>query len=212
VSIDYLDRKVSSFVETVQERTENETTFIVTADHGENLAYPEEDNLFNHASSLSEGVLHVPLLILNSPGNKKATIDNYVSHVDIPTLVDGLTTNEIPDITRPRIAAELIGGTHRIRDAATQCEELAYWDRTQRCVYNGTDKYHWDSLGNSRLLEINAERPSWQQVIEEEIMTPDWAEYLFNTDAETHDQSSTEGSDDPFNASVESRLSDLGYM
>jgi len=38
-AVEYLDRQVSAFIDEIQAETEHETTFIVTADHGENLGF-----------------------------------------------------------------------------------------------------------------------------------------------------------------------------
>jgi arylsulfatase A-like enzyme len=54
-SVDYLNRQVSAFVRDLL-ATAPETTVVVTADHGENLA-DDAERLFDHVSSLSEAVL-----------------------------------------------------------------------------------------------------------------------------------------------------------
>jgi arylsulfatase A-like enzyme len=66
-AVDYLDRRVSHFVRSVQQNTENEVTFIITSDHGENLGSKTDDFLLGHTASLSEGLLHIPLDIINPP-------------------------------------------------------------------------------------------------------------------------------------------------
>jgi arylsulfatase A-like enzyme len=65
----------------------NDTVFVVTGDHGENLF---ERGYFIEHSGIYENVVHVPL-IMHLPGIKPSHIGQVVSHVDIvPTLTDYL--------------------------------------------------------------------------------------------------------------------------
>jgi len=211
-SIDYVDRKIGSFISTVQAKTDHETTFVITADHGENLAYPADDGLFNHVSSLSEGVLHVPLYIVNPPDGIRGRVDEYVSHLQLGALIKGLAHGEIPEIGEKRIAAEVIGGNPRIRDLARERGELEYWNRLQRCTYEGNKKYLWDSLGDERLIEIDPNRPCWQRERTTCEPVPEWVRGLFEIDIGTYDRLADDGSDHEFDGAVQSRLSDLGYV
>ncbi|MFC6755569.1 sulfatase-like hydrolase/transferase [Halomicroarcula sp. GCM10025894] len=82
-AIDYLDRQVSAFIDEVQQQTERETTFVITADHGENLGFEGDNGLFGHTNSLTEALLHVPFDIVNPPGDEEREISEYVSHLDL---------------------------------------------------------------------------------------------------------------------------------
>lgn len=62
-TVDYLDRCIADFVRSV----DSNTTVIITANHGDNVGTETDERLANHKSSLSEGVLHVSLGIINSP-------------------------------------------------------------------------------------------------------------------------------------------------
>jgi hypothetical protein len=211
-SIDYVDRKIGSFISAVRAETDHETTFVITADHGENLAYSADDGLFNHVSSLSEGVLHVPLYIVNPPDGIRGRVDDYVSHLQLGALVKGLAYGEIPEISEERVAAEVIGGNPRIQKLARERGELEYWDRLQRCAYEGNRKYLWDSLGNEKPVEIDPYRPCWQRERTSYEPVPKWARGLFEIDIRTYDRLADDGPDHEFNDSVRSRLSDLGYV
>jgi arylsulfatase A-like enzyme len=63
-AVDYLDHCLSQFLEEL----DGSTTVIMTADHGDNLGTEADEGLVNHKSSLSEGLLHVPLHLIKSPG------------------------------------------------------------------------------------------------------------------------------------------------
>lgn len=97
-SIEYLDRSVSTFIERLRDVTERKTTVIVTADHGENLAQPTDDGHLGHVTSLTEGVLHVPLLVINPPAGYSPTTDGYVSHLALRRLIAGFAHGELPSI------------------------------------------------------------------------------------------------------------------
>lgn len=212
-AVDYLDRLTVEFIETVQEQTNRKTVFVITSDHGENLAYSSDDGLFQHSSTLSEGVLHVPLYVINPPETSGLTIDGFVSHLQLPELLTGIARGTLPDIRRKRIAAELIGGTLRIRQMAEKHGELDYWDRMQRCAFENGRKFHWDSLGNSRTLKLDQNRPSWQKEIDEDIKVPEWARALFDIEIATYQNSIDKDRDlNGFDANVRERLSDLGYL
>jgi hypothetical protein len=157
-SIDYLDRRVSAFVADLL-ATAPDTTVVVTADHGENLA-DDADRLFGHVSSLSEAVLHVPLLVLNAPGDPPARVTDRVSHLALRELLAGLARGEFPDVTTDRPVAEVAGitpGNDRLLDADPN------WDRTIRVAYEGREKYCWDSAGGSAVYELDPDRPCRQR-------------------------------------------------
>jgi arylsulfatase A-like enzyme len=98
-SIDYLDPAVTLFVDAVQAATSRETTVVVTADHGENPCYPAEGGLLGHTASLSEALLQVPLLVLNAPGEVADRVERgYVSHLNLPGLITGLASEELPSL------------------------------------------------------------------------------------------------------------------
>ncbi|WP_273837549.1 sulfatase-like hydrolase/transferase [Halococcus sp. PRR34] len=212
-AIDYLDRKISSFISTVQNQTDRETTFVITADHGENLAYPADDWTLNHASSLSEGLLHVPLCVINPPKNNSTVIDGFVSHLQLGKLIMGLADGKVDKIQNEPIAAELIGGSPQVRKRAKERDEIDYWDRMQRCAYKDETKYLWDSLGATKTLDIDFHKSCWQQERIDESQVPEWASMLFRTDIETYDQiSDSEMSANEFPNAIRDQLKNLGYI
>jgi hypothetical protein len=214
-SIDYLDRQVTNFITRVAAATDRETTFVITADHGENLGYPADEYLFAHTSSLSEGLLHVPLCVVNVPGDASArppeSGPSYVSHLGLPELVVGLANGELPELTAPRVPAELIGGGTITKG------DSEYWDRMIRCVYDAETnrKFVWDSLGERSEHELDPERACWQSTVGEADEVPDWAEDFFGVGI-TEYKSAAAGEEtelsDAVDAGTRGRRADLGYL
>ncbi|MFC7132400.1 MULTISPECIES: sulfatase-like hydrolase/transferase [Salinibaculum] len=223
-SVDYLDRKVYEFVEYLQDNTEEETTVIITADHGENLGFEADENIVHHKSSLSEALLHVPLVIVNPPDEAfgREEINDYVSHLQIRELVRGLAEADVPDITRERVAAERIGTwdydafVERTKKSGFDPDTLDWlWvDRAIRCVYDGERKWEWDSLDEQIEWEIDFERPCWQQKVDSGVEIPEWASEFFTEDINEYKEQYVDENavDETTDDSVVNRLKTLGYM
>lgn len=208
-SVDYLDRAVSSFVDAVQAVTDRETTVVVTADHGENLCYPAEDGLLGHTASLSEALLHVPLLVLNAPGEVSDRVERgYVSHLDLPELLVGLAAGKFPSLPRERVVAERVG-----LGLVEGIENFDYYDRMLRVAYRGTEKYGWDSLGGSYRATVDPEDPSTEERTATDVNVPGWATDRFPVDIETAKrQAEAAGSGRDVDDATADRLADLGYL
>lgn len=211
-SIDYLDRKVSSFIESVREMTDGVTRFVVTADHGENLGYEADGEMFGHKSSLTESLLHVPLCLIDAPGDPDPERHRYVSHLQLGTLVSGLADGVVPDVTVDRIPAELIGTTNL---PELDSQEHRYWRRMIRCVYDGEVKTEWDSLGECLVYDLDHDRPCWQAPRpEQDVSPPSWARQFFSDDIRSYKSQyeSTEEVYEGVDQFTRDRLKDLGYL
>ncbi|WP_458207848.1 sulfatase-like hydrolase/transferase [Haladaptatus sp. NG-SE-30] len=210
-TIDYLDRVIAEFVTDILERSTRETTIVVTADHGENHGEESDDYLANHKSSLSEGLLHVPLYVINPPDGYDDHEDELVSHLELADLVTGLADGRTPDVFRDRTPAELVG----MSAGPEPPSNYEYWDRMIRCVYDGTTKTVWDSLGTCIDYELDPSRPSWQRRVETTEGTPAVESEFFDDsieEAKAAAKVSTTTSDDEIDAATESRLEELGYL
>jgi|AntRauTorckE6833_2_1112554.scaffolds.fasta_scaffold04753_4 arylsulfatase A-like enzyme len=208
-TIDYLDKKIISFSRWVQKNTKKETTVIVTADHGENHGRAEEDGLVNHKSSLSEGLLHVPLEILNAPDNKNKH-QPITSHLELGNLIQSISRGTITDISMDTTAAEVIG----ISAGPEPENNFKYWDRAIRCAYRDSKKYIWDSLGTVSKYQIYEDRPSYQNLLsQDDIEVPQWAANHFNTNINEYKQKARamENNIDVAGA-TQDRLEKLGYL
>lgn len=209
-AIDYLDRQLVSLLDEVEHLTDRETTVIITADHGENLGFDADERLIGHKSSLSESLLHVPFLLVNPPDGYEATEPGYSSHLDLRSLVVGLSRDETPDVFHDRIPAEVVG----MSPGPDPDDDYEYWNRAMRCVYEGTTKTVWDSMGTVEAFTIDPTRPCWQELRDESGSIPPWADEFFTTDITAYKQEqqrrSVEAGDvDEF---TRQRLQDLGYM
>jgi arylsulfatase A-like enzyme len=211
-NIDYLDRKIVQFIEDIESKASRETTFIITADHGENLAFADEDYLMGHSSSLSEALLHVPLTIINPPDDWEAELDvtSFLSHLELPRLVESLAAGESFVPREDVVVAELIG------EGAKAIGDDEFWKRMIRCAYLGDYKYVWDSLGTASLFKIDTSRPGEQSLIETGVDLPDEATARFQQNIteynSTLDSEYKMGVTDDVDASTQERLKDLGYM
>jgi len=213
-AIDYLDREVTGFIERVREATDRETTFVITSDHGENLGYAADDTMMGHTSSLSEGLLHVPLTLVNPPEGYDATETGCVSQTELGSLVTGIADGRTPDVFDDRIAAERITTTN---SPDVDEEEQRYWERTLRCVYDGNRKWVWDSLGECLEYELDHERTNWQRrTANEGASVPAWATAFFSETIDEYRERSGSGIgrgiDGDINEATRSRLEELGYL
>lgn len=208
-AIDYLDRVVSEMVETIEAVTDLETTTIVTADHGENLGTEVDENLANHKSSLSEGLLHVPFYLINPPPGYQANEKRSFIQLELRELIEGVANGRTPDVFRETVPAEVVG----MSPGPDPDSDFEYWDRMIRCGIEGSTKVIWDSFGNVERYELNDERTNWQRRVKEIEEVPDWARDMFEVEIVEYKQSAmdTEKTIDVGDATRE-RLKELGYL
>jgi hypothetical protein len=203
-TIDYLDRRISKFVQSVGE----DASVIITADHGDNLGTDVDDGLANHKSSLSEGVLHVPLCIINAPTSSKQTGD-HTSHLFLPDLIKGLQQGYIPDLTSDRVFSEL-GGMSAGPDPESDYE---YYNRAIRCAYNNDEKIVWDSFGNCVKYLLDPTIMNYQQHSIDLDQPPSWARDRFSCDIDTFKSEIVKNEDEvDIDTSTAQRLEELGYL
>lgn len=218
-AIDYLDRRVATLISEIETQTENETTIVITADHGHNLGYQADDRLIHHEGNISEGLLHVPLEIINPPDGYPDRIDQLFSQLSLGDLIHDLAAGRRWDseLTAETVPAEVIGlgGTGDPRNYRTfESSEYAYWNRLIRSITSSRSKKVWDSLGNRFQYQLDPDRPCWQQQTNDDLdvdeLEPEYfgtvaADYKQHTARDDSTESVTEGA-------VEDRLRDLGYM
>lgn len=210
-AIDYLDRRVSSFVKRIQERTDHQTTFIITADHGENLARASDEGLIGHTASLSESLLHVPLSIINPPAGYEQTIFNYFSHLQLGELITGLAYDKTPDVFSERVTAEVIGTSSGLPEHKESVRQ--YWDRMLRCAYQNETKFVWDSVGHRLQYRLDQQQPCWQELVDENVTLPSWIDDYYEMEIREYKAEAwaTE-QHDTLNSATRSRLKELGYL
>jgi hypothetical protein len=218
-SIEYLDRLVAQLATDIQSVTDKPTTIIVTADHGENLGYDDEDGLYDHTSSLSEALLHVPLEIINSPPKWKEPphTSPYFSHLFLPDMCKAAVLSQEMDSDwfDTVCAAEIIGmsgigfGDRRISE-----DNQKYWNRMIRCVYKDSRKFVWDSLGDTRMYKIDKHNPCDQQSLSSDSsMCHGLIDNFFDEEIDEYKWQVEESSEDiNLNPEMKRQLEQLGYM
>jgi arylsulfatase A-like enzyme len=211
-AIDYLDRQVCEFLDCVNQATDRETTVVVTSDHGDELGTDADEGRWGHVdSSLSEGLLHVPLLVLNAPdGWQDINESEYISHLSLRNLLVGLANGEVPDLTADRIAAERIGHSGSLSTVADKrgTEE----DRLLRAVYDGSVKYIWDSQGNQTAYQLDPERPCWQEATATEFDSDEFVEFFDGNPADVKRHAADSNTTSDVDKATMDRLDDLGYL
>jgi len=210
---DYVDRRVATFVDRLQEATDRETTVVVTSDHGENLGFDADGGLVAHKGVLTEGLLHVPLEVLNAPDDAAhaGSVDRYVSHLRLGELVAGLGEGRLPDVTADRIPAERIGSN--MAGNATEAER-AEWDRMIRVVYDGDVKYEWDSEGDRSRYRLDPDRPNWQERLDDDVPVEEYEPAFFDEPLAAYKRRALaeRRGDREVDDATASRLADLGYV
>jgi hypothetical protein len=210
-AVDYLDRQVCDLADWLHANTQRETTIVVTADHGENLGYSADEELLAHKGVLTEGLLHVPLLVLNAPEVDAGLNESqYVSHLALGEFLVGLANGKVPDPTTERIPAERIG-SNMADDASA--EDRAEWDRMIRVVYDGEVKYQWDSEAERLRYRLDANRPNWQERVDSKVPVADLEPAFFDGPLGKYKREARDrAADVTIDDATQDRLEDLGYM
>jgi hypothetical protein len=207
-AIEYLDRRVSTLIERLEKTLDDNVVAIVMADHGENLGGRYDRHLMEHTGSLTEGLLHVPFEVVNSPIDIRNT-NSLFSLCEIPDLVTAIVKEEDYTLGKRPVSAEVLGeGLH------LDSKESEYWNRAIRCTYDDGEKFEWDTLGNSYQVAISINGPSTEAIVEEGVIIDDKLDRRFGTDLHSYkDQISIEGTQSKeVSKTTESRLRELGYL
>jgi arylsulfatase A-like enzyme len=212
-SIDYLDGKIDAFIPELLAETNEETTVVVTADHGENLGLESDGKMVGHRGSMSEGLLHIPLMIVNPPEfGSSSTIEEFVSHLSLPTLLVGLAKGILPDITADHVRAERVGSL--MADIVDpDSEEGRYWNRMIRVLYKDGLKREWATAAAPQTLELDSERANWQSPVDHafDSTAPD-TKYFTVPITEYKRRAETKHKSADVDATTRDRLEELGYL
>jgi phosphoglycerol transferase MdoB-like AlkP superfamily enzyme len=207
-AIDYLDRQVSTLIEGLEKTLDDEVVTIITADHGENLGGEHDRYLMEHTGSLTEGLLHVPFEIVNSPIELSGT-DSFFSLCELPNLVTAIINEEDYTLGTTNVSAEVFGeGLH------LDSKESEYWNRAIRCTYDAGTKFEWDTLGNRYRVAVSNDGSSTEKILEEDVEINDELKHQFKIELQSYkgnlSQSTTQGRE--ISDTTESRLRELGYI
>lgn len=212
-AIEYLDRLIDSFIDDLLSLTSEETTVIITADHGENLGYPWEDGLLEHKGSLSEGVLHVPLILVNPPDGFSVDSDDLFSHLHLGRLIESVASGAPFLASNDEcVRVELLGSGPANPDSPGDSAHL--YERAKRGVYAEGDKFLWDSNGKYARYAVRPEQPCHQDLLFDGTIDelPNWMPHLFDDDITDYSEAADMASQSDIDDSTKDRLLDLGYM
>jgi arylsulfatase A-like enzyme len=209
-SIEYLDRRIIDFADRIQSATDRETTIVVTADHGNDLALINKQHWGHNGTRLTEALLHVPLVVFNAPGDHERRQTELVSHLKLPELLVGLANGEIPDITGTDVYAERIGNSGSMEKL--EAGEMPPEDNmVTRALYRDGAKYVWDYNGNGANYRLDHDRPCWEQKGSGEFNI-DMLDAAFKTDIRTVARETRSTNPLEIGDGTANRLRELGYL
>ena len=217
-SIDYLDRKVAAAIQEFRRETDGETTVVVVSDHGHNLGYEADEKQFHHTASMTEGILHTPLEIVNPPEGWPAEVTDHFSHVDLGDLLVSLARGEpfSEELLRETVVSEtvgLLGAQNATWGRDFSEEEYAFWNRMMRVAYDGETKYQWNSLGETYEYRLDPDRPSCQEEVARDVPIPAAALEPFAVELDTYKrEAAADDQEMDFDEGVQEQLKELGYL
>jgi hypothetical protein len=230
-AVDYLDRRVCAFVDRLHEATDLETTVLVTSDHGDNLARPGERDLWGHTeSALTEGLLHVPGVVLNAPapdggdagagdavgegGRGTTTVTEPFSHLALGDLLVGYANGERREraLAGTPVLAERAGHSgkqHRMDERPPET------NRVLRAVYESAERKVVYSPDAGEAYRLDPSRPCWQaeagSVDEAERAALDGARFGESI-AAFRRRAAADAGEVSMTAETRDRLDNLGYL
>lgn len=231
--IRYTDELVGELFDYLDERGMlDETLFIVTSDHGENIG---DHGLMGHNYSLNETVLNVPLVV-HYPGRFDCgdVVERRVSSLDIPaTIVDvlsdagldldefaasqkGRSLDDAPDDDRA-VYAEYLNPVPPIEQLEAACEnpefDVSRYDHSLRAVLKGDWKYLEGSDGRRELYDLSTDPgETTNRHDANEDVTAELASLLRAWTSSHTSYGETVDESEKLKAPLEDRLEKLGYL
>jgi arylsulfatase A-like enzyme len=140
----YMDHHVGRFLDGMNARgIFDDSLIVVTADHGELLG---EHGKMGHGASLFEEEIHVPFLVKHpGDGGPSGRSAEPIHHVDVLPLVLERAGVSIPAREPHPLLAEV--------NPLSFVSAEGSW----RALYVGRHKFLWNSLGNHRLYDLEAD-------------------------------------------------------
>lgn len=201
-AIEYIDRSVKELIERVLSERDD-VTFVITADHGENLGYESDGGILGHVGALGDSLLHVPLAVVNPPKSTETDKDDLISLLDLPKIIESIVRDNPITVSRTYAPAERVG-----LGLDTDPENVEYWDRMiRRVIREDGTTIEWDSLGNAERDHGEGPKPIAPNDV------PSWAKAQFNSPILEYKQQAVRSSTErDVDEATESRLADLGYL
>lgn len=225
--IAYLEEKIAEIVDLLKAEGEwEDTLFIVTSDHGENIG---DHGLMDHQYALYDTLLHVPLFVHGGPFEDDE-IDDLVQLIDIPLTILAVLDIDAPDAreqfqgisfhpdageTREYAVAEYIAPQPSMDALEKRVGELpdhvGKYDRSLRAIRTDQYKYICGSDGSQELYDIQADPGEATNIAEDndgivadlDARLNDWLDSFEHADPDGE----VSMDDD-----TKARLEDLGYL
>jgi arylsulfatase A-like enzyme len=225
--ISYIYEQIESVIEMLKAVDEwEDTLFIVTGDHGENIG---DHGLMDHQYALYDTLIHVPLFVNGGPFENRE-IDNLVQLIDIPATIFDVLDIDAPEAREQFQGISFHPDTDEKRDYAFSeylapqpsmealekrvgnlPEEVYEYDRSLRAIRSQDWKLIRGSDGSIELYHVAedpgelenlaSERPEKVSELESELDA--WLDSFEHADAT---------GDADMSDSTKDRLEDLGYL
>ncbi|MFC7135286.1 MULTISPECIES: sulfatase-like hydrolase/transferase [Salinibaculum] len=225
--IDYLEDKIGEVIDLLKAEGQwDDTLFIITSDHGENIG---EHGLMDHQYALYDTLLHVPLYVHGYPFEDEE-IDDLVQLLDIPpTILDvldidasdareqfmGISFHPDADKTREYAVAEYMAPQPSM-DALEQRvgdlpNHVRRYDRSLRAIRTDRHKYIRGSDGSQELYDLQEDPGETSDIADShenirtdlDVILDEWINSFEQADY-TDEVAMSED--------AKARLEDLGYL
>ncbi|CCQ33127.1 arylsulfatase protein [Halorhabdus tiamatea SARL4B] len=225
--IAYLVEKIQEVVDLCKAEDEwEESLFIVTSDHGENIG---DHGLMDHQYALYDTLLHVPLFVHGGPFEDDESHD-IVQLLDLPpTILDvldidapeareqfqGISFHPDADETREYAIAEYMAPQPRMdalkRRVGDLPEHVRTYDRSLRAIRTDDHKFIRGSDGSTELYDVQTDPEEMNDLFEthEDVVADldtrldEWLESFEHADPDVEATMSKD---------TKARLEDLGYL
>lgn len=227
--ISYLNERIDEVIRLLKEAGEwEDTLFIVTSDHGENIG---EHGLMDHQYSLYDTLIHVPLYIKGDRFDEVDT-DQLIQLVDLPpTILDAL------GIEAPKAREQFQGisfypesGTGQTREFAVAeymapqpsmealekrvgklPENVLKYDRSLRAIRTNQYKYIRGSDGSKELYDIQNDPEEMNNIAEEKSGITESLDSKLDQWLDSFEHTDHTGKVS-MDEDTKARLEDLGYL
>lgn len=227
--IAYLDERIGELRNLLVEAGEwDDTIFVVTSDHGENIG---EHGMMDHQYCLYDTLTHVPLIIHGDGFETGTTNDELIQLTDlVPTLLDaaGIDDSAMRSQTQGRSfhpESETPAREHVISEymapqpsmdalqkrVGTLTEELRQYDRSLRAIRTKEHKLIVGSDGSREFYHVDDDPAEQQDLAETAGEQIEELEDKLEKWLESFEHAKSEGTVSMSN-DAKSRLEDLGYL
>lgn len=225
--ISYLEEKIAEIIELLKAEGEwEDTLFIVTSDHGENIG---DHGLMDHQYALYDTLLHVPLFVHGGPF-EDGEIDDLVQLIDIPPTILDVIDIDAPDARKQFQGISFHPDTGETREYAVSeymapqpsmsalekrvgelPDQVRKYNRSLRAIRTGQYKYIRGSDGSQELYDVRADPGETSNIAEDDDGVITDLDTRLNDWLDSFEHADPDG-EVSMNEETEARLEDLGYL